>query len=337
MKPILKKLPFKQPSEEQLLTDRARDPFWVMVQKEFSDHFRSYRSLILFGLIFLTCLASIYTSVKSLKSANPSSLKTGFIFLKLFTGYSGSIPPFISFVGFLGPLLGIALGFDSVNSERNKGTLSRLMSQPIPRDYVINTKFLGALGFVTVLFTSLSFLVMGIGILATGIPPSFESFLRVICFIILSIVYVAFWLNLSILFSIHFKQAATSALSGLAVWLFFSVFYSMILSLIGSSLAPKNQNDVQALLHFSSFMHALSVISPTELFNEATSTLLTPSIRTLGPLTMSQVYGAIPNPLSLGQSLLIVWPQLTGLIALTLICFAIAYVGFMRQEIRSRS
>ena len=51
-----------------------------------------------------------------------------------------------------------------------------------------------------------------------------------------------------------------------------------------------------------------------------------PSVRSLGPLTMEQVQGAIPSPLPLGQSLLVVWPQLTGLIAATVICFALSYV-----------
>jgi len=41
------------------------------------------------------------------------------------------------------------------------------------------------------------------------------------------------------------------------------------------------------------------------------------------------------NPLPLGQSFLIVWPQLVGLIALTSICFAISYIIFIRREIRA--
>jgi ABC-2 type transport system permease protein len=312
-------------------------PFWVLVRKEISDHMRSWRSIILFAIIALTCLASLYTAISSIRDASPSDLKREFLFLKLFTMYKGSIPPYITFISFLGPLLGIALGFDAINSERNKGTLSRLMSQPIPRDYVINAKFVGALSVISILFFSLGFLVMGIGLLVIGIPPTAEEFWRIIFFIILSIVYVAFWLNLAILFSVRFKQAATSALSSIAIWLFFSVFFGMIISLIGSALAPSQSAPVDQLLSFSKLMHALSSLSPNELFSEATSTLLTPSIRTLGPLTMDQVYGAVPSPLSLGQSVLIVWPQLTGLIAATIICFGLSYLLFMRQEIRSRS
>jgi ABC-2 type transport system permease protein len=48
------------------------------------------------------------------------------------------------------------------------------------------------------------------------------------------------------------------------------------------------------------------------------------------------VQGAIPSPLPLGQSLLVAWPQLTGLIAATVVCFALSYILFMRREVRSR-
>jgi ABC-2 type transport system permease protein len=46
--------------------------------------------------------------------------------------------------------------------------------------------------------------------------------------------------------------------------------------------------------------------------------------------------GTIPGPLPAGQSLLLVWPQLTGLIAATVLCFALSYYSFMKKEIRSR-
>ena len=40
-------------------------------------------------------------------------------------------------------------------------------------------------------------------------------------------------------------------------------------------------------------------------------------------------------PLPLGQSLLLIWPNLTGLIAGTILLFALTYVLFQRQEIRT--
>jgi ABC-2 type transport system permease protein len=183
---------------------------------------------------------------------------------------------------------------------------------------------------------SLGYLAMGIGLIATGIPLTAEEFVRINLFILLSIIYIAFWLNLSVLFSVRFRQAATSALSGIAVWLFFTVFYPLIVNLITKAFEPSKYATDRAVYLFEKFKFALVQIMPNELFSEATTTLLMPSVRSLGPLTMEQIYGTIPGPLPLGQSILLVWPQVTGLIAVTLLCFAVSYYSFMRKEIRSR-
>ena len=317
--------------------NKYHSPFWTIVRKEVADHVRSWRFLILIGIIALTCMGSLYTALTNIGAAiKPNDPDGSFLFLKLFTVSDGTLPSFTVFVSFLGPLLGIALGFDAINSEQNKGTLSRILSQPIHRDYLINAKFVGALIVIGVMLFVLGFLVMGFGLISIGIPPTAEEFLRVIVFILISICYVAFWLNLSIFFSIKFRQAATSALACVAIWLFFSIFYNMIINLVGKALSPSAWASDYQVIAYQRFMLNLLRFAPSELFNEATMTLLMPSVRSLGPLTMEQVHGAIPSPLPLGQSLLVVWPQLTGLIAATVVCFALSYVSFMRKEVRSR-
>lgn len=318
---------------------RGASPFGVLVRKEISDHIRSWRFMLLLGIILLTCIASLYTAMNSIQEAiQADSSANDFIILKLFTLSDGTLPSFISFIGFLGPLLGIGLGFDAINSERNKGTLSRIMAQPLHRDAVLNAKFAASLSVISMMFLTLGFLIMALGTIIIGIPPTLEEFLRMISFLLITIFYIGFWLNLSIVFSVRFRQPATSALSGISVWLFFSFFYDMILNLIAKGIAPNaGTATVDDLVGFQNQMLWLSRISPYTLYNEATTTLLMPSVRNLGPLTTEQVYGAIASPLPFGQSLLLVWPQVTGLIALTLICFAVSYVLFLRQEIRGRS
>lgn len=322
---------------EEVVMNKYHSPFWVIVRKEISDHVRSWRFIILILIIALTCMGSLYTALSNIGTAvKPGDPEGSFLFLKLFTASDGTLPSFVVFISFLGPLLGIALGFDAINSEQNKGTLSRILSQPIHRDYLINAKFTAALTVIGIMLFVLAFLVIGFGLIAIGIPPTAEEFLRIIAFIIVSLFYVAFWLNLSIFFSIRFKQAATSALACIAVWLFFSVFYNMIINLIGKAISPSEMASSYQIISYQRFMLNLLRFAPGMLFNEATTTLLMPSVRSLGPLTMEQVHGAIPSPLPLGQSLLVVWPQLTGLIAITVICFALSYATFMRKEIRSR-
>jgi ABC-2 type transport system permease protein len=317
--------------------DRIYHPFRVILNKEIADHVRSWRFIILIAIIVLTCLGSLYTALTNIGQAvKPNDPEGTFFFLKLFTITDGSLPSFVVFVSFLGPLLGISLGFDAVNSEQNNRTLSRVMSQPIYRDYLLNAKFAASLIVISVMFFALGFLVLGLGLVAIGIPPTAEEFARIILFLVISILYVAFWLNLAILFSVMFRQPATSALSGIAVWLFFSVFYVMIVNLILKAEAPSPYASQNQIISFEEFRLFLLRIMPNQLFSDATTTLLMPSVRSLGPLTVEQVYGTIPGPLPLSQSLLIVWPQVTGLISATIICFVLSYISFMRREIRSR-
>ncbi|MGZ9585667.1 ABC transporter permease [Paenibacillus marinisediminis] len=319
--------------------DAVPHPFWIMVQKEMTDHIRSWRYIVLLALIALTCIGSIYSAITALKSgAATEGANTNFLFLKIFTASDGTLPSFVTFVSFLGPLIGIVLGFDAVNSERNKGTLSRVMSQPIHRDYFINAKFVAALIMIAIIFFTLGFLVMGFGMITIGYPPTLEEFLRVIIYLIMTVFYVGFWLNLSILFSVWFRQAATSALLSISVWLFFTVFFGLILNLVAGLIAPTDASNVNQILSYQSTVQNIARISPAQLFDEATMTLLMPNVRALGPLTMQQLVGAIPDsPLPLGQSILLVWPQLTALIAETMICFGLSYALFMKQEIRSRA
>jgi ABC-2 type transport system permease protein len=279
----------------------------------------------------------MYTALSNMGEAVKASDPEGsFVFLKIFTISDGTLPSFAVFISFLGPLLGIGLGFDTINSEHNRGTMSRLMAQPIHRDYIINAKFTAALIVISVMFLALGFFVMGAGLISIGIPPTLEEFLRIVIFMMISIVYVAFWLNLSVFFSVRFRQPATSALAGIAIWLFLTVFYPLIVNLITKPIEPSELASAQQILVYSKLKLNLMRILPNELFNEATSTLLMPSVRSIGPLTMEQVHGTIPGPLPPGQSILLVWSQVTALIAGTIVFFLLSYISFMRREIRSR-
>ena len=81
---------------------------------------------------------------------------------------------------------------------------------------------------------------------------------------------------------------------------------------------------------------ALQRLSPNTLFGEAVIGLLNPETRTLGPMLPSQMRGAIMGaPLPFDQSLLLIWPQITGLIAGMIVVFAATYVVFQREEIRA--
>jgi len=328
------KIPFKEKSESSH-SEAKRTGLAVLYKKELADQFRSKRFIIVLILIAVTGLASIYSAGLGIREAVEQQ-ESDFVFLRLFTSSGNSLPSFISFVSFLGPLIGLALGFDSINGEQARGTLSRLLSQPIHRDTVVNRKFLAGVTVLSVMLLAIGLTVGGLGIILIGIPPSLEELFRLLLFILLTIVYMALWLSISLLFSLLFKQTATSALSGIALWLFFSVFMNLIAGLVANVLFPvTEQASASVVLRNQRWQQGISRLSPTQLYDEAVVTILNPGVRTIGPILSEQIEGAIPGALPLGQSILLVWPHIVGLIALTMICFAISYVYFMKQEIRA--
>lgn len=311
--------------------------------KEMRDYFRSLKFIIVLALIAVLCLSSVYGAYRSLQDATTSSTTaTSSTILSLFTTQytwsSGDAwPSLIWFMSFMGPIVGMALGFDAINGERSRRTLSRLLAQPIHRDAVINCKFLAGVTVLAIMVFALGFVVTGAGIVLLGLVPTLEQLLRILLFLFFTTVYMSLFLALSQLFSLLFRHMATSALMSIAVWLFFALFMGMLAGVISGVLYPVTDSSTVAdQVHNIQCEETLNRLSPTTLYGESTATVLDPSVRTLtSAITYAQVQNAVVGNLPLGQSLLLVWPHLTGLIAMTMICFAISYICFMRQEIRA--
>jgi len=311
--------------------------FW----KELADNFVSKRFIILFLLVYLAGIATIYLAAQNIRTGITET--TEFIFLRLFTvSGENSLFSFPFFLSLFIPIVGIALGFDSINSERVSGNLSRILSQPVYRDSVVNGKFLAGLFTLSVLIVSIVVVVGGMGLRMIGVPPSAEEVLRLFIFIFVSIIYGAFWMSLAVLFSILFRRTTTSALATIAIWIFLFFFMSFIAGYIAGAIAPVDQNSTMEIAARNDSINSMiSRISPSYLYTEATQVLLIPEISSTSQLQLylryisASISGLTLGSLSLDQSLIVVWPQITSLIALTVICFAISYVKFMREEIRS--
>lgn len=307
----------------------------AIIRKELADHFGGWRFIILGLLMAITGISAVYVAAQTI-GASVSQGTSPFVFLQLFTTSGSSLPPFVSFVGFLGPLFGLALGFDAIGGERERRTLSRLMAQPIHRDDIINGKFVAGLGLISVLLVGLVLFVSGMGLHLIGVPPQPDEIFRLVLYVVVSIIYIGFWLALATLFSLLFRQVATAALASIAAWLFFAIFLGLLASIVAGALAPASSSSpVSAQLAHIHLLQGLQDLSPNTLYSNATAALLTPGLRTLGPLLMSQTQGMVAGSLSLGQSLLLVWPEIVGLIAATAVCFGLSYTLFMRQEIRT--
>lgn len=293
----------------------------AILRKELADYFTGVRAYILVLLVIVASALALHAASQGIHAAG---LPMGFIFLGLFIASEAVMPGLLNFPTIIAlffiPLMGIALGFDAINREHSSGTMSRILAQPVFRDSVINGKFLAGIVTIAIMMAATLVLVSGFGLggagliasalglpMAVGVPPPFpEEVIRLLAYLFFAIIYGAFWMGLAVLFSVLFRSVGTSLLFSLAIWLFFVLSYIFGI--------------VPAVVQFS----------PNYVFLLATYVLLYP----ITLITQTGVAFAT-KPLSLEQGLLFVWPQLTGLVCLTIICFAISYVVFMRQEIRA--
>ncbi len=305
----------------------------VVTLKEAADHMSSARMHMIMLLVLLTAVGAVYGAIGRITA---TTAEDPYLFLKLFTVAREPLPSFAAFLGFLLPLVAIALGFDAINGEYARRTMSRLLAQPIYRDAVLFGKFLGGLLVIAIALLTLWLLMIGLGILFLGLPPSGGDIVRSLVFLLATLAYAGVWLALAIALSAIIRAPATSALAALSIWLVLSVFWSMIAPLVASIIAPLDPLDPMSALSQFEWRQAIARLSPQTLYAEVTVMLLDPTARALGPLFYDQIEGAVLNaPLPTLQSLLIVWPQLSGLVAAMVILFASAYVIFQRQEVRA--
>jgi ABC-2 type transport system permease protein len=315
----------------------------VVGAKEFGDHLLSARFLVLVVVLGLAAAIPLYFAAATIRDAASTVTDSQAVFIALFwlapdIGTGFTLPSVTGFLAYVAPLLGLAFAFDAINGERAEGTLPRLLSQPIHRDDVINGKFVAGLAVIGIVLVSVVGAIAAFGLIRLGIVPAASEFLRIVLWILLTFIYVALWLAFGMLLSVAVRRAATSALIGFGAWLLLTFFGGLIVSLVGGIVAPLTGSAEEVLAN-NSLQETLRRFLPDTLYREASLVLLNPQVTTVStPATIGgyeQAQQRIPSLLSLDQSFILVWPQVVGLVALTVACFALAYVLFMRQEVRA--
>jgi ABC-2 type transport system permease protein len=306
--------------------------FGVVTLKEIADRFTSILVVVLIVLVVATAIAVVRGGIDQIKEI---TAEDPFLFLRLFT--RSSPLPLVALLSFLVPLIAIGLGFDSVNGEHNRRTLSRILAQPIYRDALLFGKFAAGLFTLAVCLIVLWLLVIGLGLLGLGIPPNAEEMARALVLLAVTIVYAGFWFALALLCSVVFRSAATAALVALGLWLFLTILWPLFSPALADAITTAG--DILGVLDTR---QAFARLSPSVLFSEIVAVVVDPAVRSTQQSMLSALglalieRGAVPDaPIPLLQSVLIVWPQIVGLVAGTILLFVVAYIVFQRQEVRA--
>ena len=209
----------------------------VVFFRELFDHLTSVRMLVLELLVVLFGGVVVYFAAEQIRN---TTAEDPFLFLRLFAPPGQTLLSFVMVLSILVPLMAIGLGFDSINGEYNRRTLSRILAQPIYRDALLFGKFLAGLATLSICLVTLWLLVIGFGLLRLGIPPSAEEMGRMVVFLLVSIAYAGVWLALAMLFSILFRSTATAALVALGLWLFLALLWPALAQVLGEAISPSD-------------------------------------------------------------------------------------------------
>ncbi len=324
--------------------ERAPSGGWrTIAAKELADHLGSIRFFVLLLVIAgFAALPMIFRS-SELSSDAPKLAGAPALFLALFVTAPQNFGGFttVTFVALLVPLVGIAFGFDGINSERSQGTLARLVAQPIHRDDIVNGKFGAGIFVIGLMLTALVIFIAALGIVRLGIIPGPEELARVVLWLGATILYASFWLAFGLFLSVVLRSPATAALVGFGSWLGLTLFGQFLLPLIAGVLFPATTTTLGGYAYASTQTAQIFLrISPAFLYQDIVQAVVNPTVTTvLGYSNINQAIAdqadRIPGLLTVDQSVLLVLPQIVVLFAITAAMFALAYVLFLRQEVRA--
>jgi len=312
---------------------------FTVASKEFSDIVRGKRFLLLvivFGLVMTAAVANVYLSAT--QSAGGAGLPTGFL-----RSVASSL---VTMMSYFAPIMGIALGVDTISGEKEKGTLKLTLVQPVFRDTLINGKFLAAFLAISLATIIASLVNIGGSVLALGITPTGDDIARLMLFMLFSILFAMTFYGIAAFLSTVSKRTTQSVIISVMLWVIFTFIITIIASLIASSMVPisfqpgqnitRNQNP-QLITEFTqrtSIEETISSLTPNYHYTRIAEYILQANVnigRGPGAFGPGQTE---TRTVSIMESLGSAWPNILVLIVVTALTFIASYLLFTRQEVR---
>ena len=270
--------------------------------------------------------------------------------------------------GILYAILAIAIGFNLISGEKESGSLKSLLSHPVFRDTIINGKALGgmgALGFAMLVMTLLS-----IGILMMlGIMPTGDEFVRILVFMGFSLLFMFSFFAIALMCSTIAKNSTRAITYSLVIFVMISAVMPIAGSIVGMQLAgdmpeypgmsrqdinesegediskeeqieeqeriqEEWQEEMQEYLKkVMKVQEMFSIGDPKSNFDKVSSAVLDPTFEPLHGFFAPRG-GESRAETSILEALGMVWKSLLVLLLFPVVMFAIAYIKFMRMDIR---
>ncbi len=160
--------------------------------------------------------------VKNLEIENPVNLQTG--------------PLDIAFVViFLLPIFILAMTYDLLSSERERGTLAMILAHPVSLREFMASKIVARAAVVLTVVLALGL----VALLSVGTQlESGETWLRFGLWILATVLYCVFWFALAVLVNVYGTSSATNGTVLAGAWLLLVVVIPTLVSLLATTIYP---------------------------------------------------------------------------------------------------
>ncbi|ADN35625.1 ABC-type transport system involved in multi-copper enzyme maturation permease component-like protein [Methanolacinia petrolearia DSM 11571] len=322
----------------------------IISQKELSDHVTSRRFLL---ILIITCLVlgvaaangvtDYYNALENYKNG-----EGGDLFMPSILYVFNKITNSVGLEG-LGAIIGIAIGFDLIAGEREGRSLKTILSQPLYRDELINGKAIGGIITLTII-TMAGFLTILALFLIISIVPNLEEIFLIGIIWLLTLLYMTTFFSMALMSSVLAKSSSSSALIISLIILFILLYIipvgggglgTYLLGTEPTDMGYESDSQLQEVYEQkkSDVRDFFNMFSIDSVYNEIASPITMPSHYVINQLGFEE-YSLNPDIAegSKKPSLLGIigdkWIKIIVFIMWPIVFFGIAYVKFMRVDLR---
>ncbi|MFZ3170710.1 MAG: ABC transporter permease subunit [Carboxydocellales bacterium] len=312
----------------------------VIAIKEFRDIFRTKTFVIILGLLFFMSMVTVIlgsAQVHQKVDAYQKSIE----FLKSLG--RTELPPmpnlnpiavsknFVNYIGMIGALLAMILGYNAISKERKNGTLTLILSRPIYRDQLINGKILGNVMVLLTILVVIGGSTIAFINLTSGVTLTSTEIIKIILFFGMSLLYLLIFFALAFWMTIKIPQKNNAILLTIIIWLVVAFIFPQVgdtmdldNQLPGGFFAQMGMTKTQEKQVVSKFhwyetvRDGIEEMSPTKHYERMSFALLgiKPEFIDNTPLEVVKLK----------------WLNLVGLTIPTLILLILSYVEFLKKS-----
>lgn len=316
--------------------------------KEAQDHLTSYRIIGLLFLLLTICgIFFLRETGTYLEEISSYSSGTSSIYNLPYTvNIFGGIMSAIGGTSIFGTVIAVALGFDQITKERESGSIKAILSVPVYRDEVINGKALGGI-IVLAITTTIVFVLAFAVLLVHSIVPGITELSYIFMFWLFSVLFLSGIFIMSLMISTFSKTSGMSLVFSLLALLFItSVVYTAGSYTAEFIMGPDPSTEYQYIDSLDSnelyqmsvdynknkdeFIQFVEYISINMDYWKLSKVLTWP--QHCRDYSGSWEFDRTLPPV--GEVLASMWGYILFLIAYPLVFFGIAYVRFMRTDLR---